>query len=190
MLAFAPCHAAGVDVLVTGSDGKPLAETVIFLESPEARAAARPMTGVEVAQSMRRFAPRVAVVTVNTAVQFPNMDSVAHNVYSYSPAKTFELKLYKGKPANPVLFDRPGVVVLGCNIHDQMIAWVLVVETPHFAMVDAQGRARFADVPAGTYKLRSWHAALPVGAAALEQSLTVNASGATVAIKMPLAAGS
>lgn len=188
--ALASCHAASLDVQVTGSDGKPLAETVVFLESPEARAATRPMSGVDVAQSMRRFTPRLTVVTVHTAVMFPNMDSVAHNVYSYSPAKTFELKLYKGKPANPVLFDRPGIVVLGCNIHDKMIAWVLVVDTPHFAIADANGQARFADVPAGNYRLRSWHTALPVGAAALEQSLTLGSGAATAAVKMPLTAGS
>jgi plastocyanin len=181
--------AAVVEVLAVGSDGKPLPETVVFLESREAKAAARPLTGMDIAQIDRRFVPRVTVVTAGTEVRFPNHDKVRHHVYSFSPTKTFELKLYNGTPANPVLFDRPGVAVLGCNIHDAMVAWVLVVETPHFGQTDAKGVLRLDNVAPGNYRLRSWHAALPPGAPAADEALVVPSAGVSATLKLPLAAG-
>ena len=85
------------------------------------------------AQQGKQFLPDVLVVPVGTSVHFPNRDSVRHHVYSFSPAKKFELKLYTGTPANPVVFDRAGVVTLGCNIHDRMVGWIVVVDTPYYA---------------------------------------------------------
>ena len=181
-------HAAVVEVAVSGSDGKPLPETVVFLESREARAAARPMDAVEIEQDKRRFTRRVTVVTTGSEITFPNRDTVRHHVYSFSPAKTFELKLYKGEDANPVLFDRSGIAVLGCNIHDNMIAWVVVVETPHYG-VSRAGKLRLGNVPPGSYRLRSWHPALPVGAPALDQALEVPAGGAAVTLQLAVAGG-
>ena len=128
--------------------------------------------------------PAVSVVPVGSAVDFPNRDTVRHHVYSFSPAKPFELKLYTGKPANPVVFDRAGIAVLGCNIHDHMAAWVVVVETPYFAQSSAAGRATLDDVPAGSYRLRVWHTNLPVGAPALDQPITVAATGATAQVRL------
>jgi plastocyanin len=180
--------AAVVEVQASGSDGKALPETVVFLESREAKAAARPLMGVEIEQNKRRFTRRVSVVTVGSEVAFPNRDTVRHHVYSFSPAKTFELKLYAGKPANPVVFDKAGIAVLGCNIHDNMVAWVVVVETPYHAVADAQGLLRLDNVPAGSYRLRSWHPGLPPGAPAADEPLVVTAAGANVRIQLPLAA--
>jgi plastocyanin len=182
-------HAAVVEVQTLGSDGKPLPEAVVFLESREAKAAVRPMGNVEIEQDKRRFTRRVSVVTVGTEVAFPNRDSVRHHVYSFSPAKTFELKLYAGKPANPVLFDKAGIAVLGCNIHDSMVAWVVVVETPHHGVADASGTLRLDNVPPGSYRLRSWHPGLPPGAPAADEALVVAASGTTARVRLPLAAG-
>lgn len=174
--------AATVQVEVMDAAGKPLADAVVFLESAEARRAAKPLAGAEMAQEKRQFVPGVLVVPVGTEVRFPNHDSVRHHVYSFSPAKKFELKLYTGTPANPVLFDRPGVAVLGCNIHDQMVGWVVVVETPYYARTpSASGRAQIDNVPPGTYTLRTWHTRLPVGAPAQEQVLAVPATGAALA---------
>jgi plastocyanin len=184
-----PARAAVVEVQALGSDGKALPETVVFLESSAAKAAAKPMTGVEIEQDKRRFTRRVSVVTLGSEVAFPNRDSVRHHVYSFSPAKTFELKLYAGKPANPVLFDKAGVAVLGCNIHDNMVAWVVVVETPHHGVADASGTLRIDNVPPGSYRLRSWHPGLPPGAPAADEALVVAASGASARVKLPLAAG-
>lgn len=165
-----------VDVLDTA--GKPVADAVVFLDSADARRQVRPQPGAEMAQEARQFAPRVLVIPVGTEVRFPNRDTVRHHVYSFSPAKKFELKLYTGTPANPVVFDRPGVVVLGCNIHDDMVGWILVVETPHFARSAAgTGKVQLDNVPPGNYTLRTWHARLPVGAPAMEQPLTVPPGG-------------
>jgi plastocyanin len=184
-----PAGAAVVEVQAQGSDGKPLPETVVFLESREAKAAARPLAGVEIEQDKRRFTRRVSVVTVGSEVTFPNRDSVRHHVYSFSPTKTFELKLYTGKPANPVLFDKAGIAVLGCNIHDNMVAWVVVVETPYHGVADASGALRLDNVPPGNYRLRTWHPGLPPGAPAADEALVVAASGAHARVKLPLAAG-
>ncbi len=188
MLCAAPVAAATVDVMAVGRDGKALSEAVVFLESREAKAAAKPLAGVEVAQIERRFVQRVTVVTAGTEVHFPNRDKVRHHVYSFSPIKPFELKLYIGTPANPVLFDKPGIAVLGCNIHDTMVGWVVVVETPHHGLTDARGAVRLENVPAGSYRLRTWHAGLPPGAAASDEPLVVPASGAQLTVKLPLAA--
>lgn len=179
-------QAALVQVEVLDAAGKPLADAVVFLDSAEASKQVKPLTGAEMAQEKRRFVPGVLVVPVGTEVRFPNHDSVRHHVYSFSPAKRFELKLYTGTPSNPVLFDRAGVVVLGCNIHDQMVGWVLVVDTPYYAQASAgAGRAQIDNVPPGTYTLRTWHTRLPVGAPAQEQTLTVPATGgATVSVRM------
>ncbi len=179
--------AATVEVAVTGAGGEPLADAVVFLEAREGRTPFKPLVGVEIAQAGRQFAPQVTVVTTGTEVAFPNRDKVRHHVYSFSPAKTFELKLYAGTPANPVRFDKPGIAVLGCNIHDAMVAWVVVVETPHFGRSDARGRVRLDDVPPGAWKLRAWHPALPPGAPALEQPLAVAAAGASATVRLAAA---
>jgi plastocyanin len=176
---------APVQVTVVDGSGKPLADAVVFLDSPEAKAAVRPLAGAEVEQVSKQFAPAVSVVPVGSLVAFPNRDAVRHHVYSFSPAKTFDLKLYTGTPANPVLFDKTGVVVLGCNIHDRMLAWILVVETPYFGKTGADGQMTLATAPPGNYRLRVWHAGLAVGAPAQEQpiSLTAAATSARVVLK-------
>jgi plastocyanin len=175
---------AHLQVQVQDSAGLPVPEAVVFLESPEARVLARPMRPVAIAQVDRQFSPRVTVVTLGTAVEFPNRDKVRHHVYSFSPTKTFELKLYTGSPANPVVFDRAGIAVLGCNIHDNMTAWVVVVDTPYHARSGASGRATLDALPEGAYRLRTWHADLPVGAPALDQPVRVSAGTQAVTVRL------
>ena len=177
-------RAATVEVQALGNDGKPLPETLVFLESREAKAATRPMTGIEVAQEQRRFVQKVSIVTVGSEVRFPNRDTVRHHVYSFSPAKSFELKLYNGTPSNPVLFDKPGIAVLGCNIHDNMAAWVVIVETPWYGQSAADGRVAWPQVPAGSYRLRSWHPSLAPGAPAADQALQVGPAAMQVAVRL------
>jgi plastocyanin len=174
-------HAATVSVQLQDMAGKPLPEGVVYLESREAKLLAKPIAGAEIAQVKKEFVPRVIVVPVGTAVSFPNRDTVRHHVYSFSPNKTFEIKLYAGTSASPVVFDKPGIAILGCNIHDNMTAWVVVVETPFFATSDAKGIATLRDVPAGNYRLRVWHPGLAVGAPPTEQALTVG----TADVSMP-----
>lgn len=179
-------QASSVQVEVLDTAGKPLADAIVFLESADARRLTKPLPGVEMAQEKRQFVPSVMVVPVGSEVLFPNRDTVRHHVYSFSPTKKFELKLYTGTPSKPVLFDQAGVVLLGCNIHDQMIGWILVVDTPYFAKSPSgTGKALLDNVAPGAYKLRTWHARLLVGAAALEQAITVPATGmATASVRM------
>lgn len=176
--------AATLDLQVLGADGRPIAEAVAWLESAATRSAVRPLPVQEIEQKDRQFTQRVTVVPVGTAIDFPNRDKVRHHVYSVSPAKTFDLKLYIGKPANPVVFDRAGVAVLGCNIHDEMLAWVVAVPTPWFGLSAANGHIRLADVPAGSYELVVWHPDLPTGARA--QAQTVRLGNADLALKTQL----
>lgn len=107
-------------------------------------------------QKNRMFVPHVLPVQTGTAVEFPNSDDVRHQVYSFSEAKKFQLPLYTGTPANPIVFDRPGVVSLGCNIHDRMSAYIVVVDTPHFAATGREGRATLSLSP-GRYAVHVWH---------------------------------
>jgi plastocyanin len=171
-------------VQVQDSAGKPLPNAVVFVESPDAKAAVKPTIGVEIEQVARQFQPAVSVVATGSSVTFPNHDTVRHHVYSFSPIKTFEVKLYSGVPANPVVFGRSGVAVLGCNIHDNMVAWVLVVDTPYFGKTDVDGVLTLNNVPNGNYKLRTWHNSLAVGAAAAEQATSVGNSGPVVTVKL------
>ncbi len=184
LVACACASAARVDIQVQDAAGKPLQGAVAYLESPAARAATRPMTGTEIEQADRRFTQAVTVVTAGSQIHFPNRDKVRHHVFSFSKAKAFEIKLYTGTPANPVLFDQPGLVVLGCNIHDTMLAWVLVVETPWHGQTNALGQLRLPDVPPGAYRLRVWHADLPTGTMPVDQPLTVGATESAAAVRL------
>jgi len=187
MLVVAPlwCGAAGLQVIVQSASGQPQADAVLLLEPLGAKPAVKPATGVEVGQEGKQFVPLVTVVTVGTRVSFPNRDTVRHHVFSFSEAKKFEIKLYVGKPENPVLFDRAGVVVLGCNIHDSMIGWIIVSDTPWYAKTGANGRAQFDEVPPGAYRLRTWHPGLPVGSTGLEQAVNIAATNAELAVRLP-----
>jgi plastocyanin len=105
----------------------------------------------------KEFIPHVMPVYVNSLVSFPNNDNIRHHVYSFSPAKKFELPLYSGTSAPPVLFDRPGIVILGCNIHDWMLGYIYVSETPYFVRSGRDGMGIIRDLPEGEYVVRVWH---------------------------------
>jgi hypothetical protein len=130
------------------------------------------------AQKNVQFDPFVLIVPVGASVSFPNLDSVRHHVYSFSPAKTFELKLYGKDETRVVEFDKPGIVQLGCNIHDSMIAFVVVVDTPYAAKTDAQGVATVHDAPAGTQEVTIWRPYLHAPGNALRETVQVPRQGA------------
>jgi plastocyanin len=176
--------AGSLRVQVLDSAGKPLEGAVVSLVSDAARRAVRPLPEQEIAQENKQFVPAVRVVTVGTLVRFPNRDSVRHHVYSFSPAKKFEIKLYAGTPAAPVRFDQPGVAVLGCNIHDQMVGWVVVLDTPYFAQTDAQGQALLEGMPAGAHQLRAWHARLPVDVTPPQQAIALTEGDSTATVRL------
>lgn len=156
VLAATPGQAASVEVTVRDARGAAVEDAVAWAMPKGAGAAGGKRTAA-VQQIDKTFVPYVTVIQAGTPVSFPNRDEIRHHVYSFSPAKIFEIKLYAGTPAAPVLFDKPGEVVLGCNIHDHMVGYIYVVDTPHFAKSGKDGRARIDDVPAGDYDLLAWH---------------------------------
>lgn len=180
-------HASGLTVTVQDGDGKPLAEAVVFVEFDGAANAAKNPKPAEIEQRGLKFVPLVSVIQTGAKIAFPNYDKVRHHIYSFSPAKKFDQKLYSGVAAAPQVFDKPGTVVLGCNIHDRMIAYVKVVDTPYFAKTDAAGVARI-ELPANAkVSLKAWHFNM-VGAAPAEQSMAVKPGEAatTASFKLPL----
>ncbi len=147
--------AATIEVTVTDARGAPVEDAVVWAV-PKGPAPVRKRDAA-VEQRDKAFIPFVSVVQTGTPVSFPNRDPIRHHVYSFSPAKTFEIKLYAGTPVAPIVFDKPGEVVLGCNIHDHMLAYVIVVDTPWFAKTGKDGIARIEAVAAGDYDLNFWH---------------------------------
>ena len=150
--------AGDLHVRVTDQDGKPLSDAVAVarpLTGASAGAAAKPAEEL-VEQIDKEFVPRVKPVLVGSRVRFPNRDSVRHQVYSFSAAKKFELPLYSGTTAPTVVFDTPGVVVLGCNIHDWMVGYIYVADTPYFAKTSKDGSAVIKELPPGEYNVRVW----------------------------------
>lgn len=152
-----PAIAGEFTVTARQRDSRPLAGAVITLESQAANAAPAAPVAALMDQVDLAFVPDLLVIPVHSTVQFPNSDAVSHQVYSFSGAKSFQLPLYRGKPYPPVVFDQAGVVTLGCNIHDNMVAYILVTRAAHFGRTDAQGRWTAKDLPAGRYLLRVWH---------------------------------
>ena len=157
-LAGAPALAAEVSVTVTDARGAPVADAVVALYP--AGGGARPRSygqPLQISQHDLAFHPFVLLAPVGAEVEFPNEDKVLHQVYSFSPAKRFELKLYGREAARTVRFDKAGVVALGCNIHDSMVAFVKVVDAPLAAKTDRSGRAVLRGAPGGSAELRVWH---------------------------------
>ncbi len=186
-----PAVAGDLAVTVRDSMGMPVEDAVVTV---------RPAAGVHgpirfdwpyrVSQQDIQFHPFVLIVPVGTSVEFPNMDKVRHHVYSFSPAKPFQLKLYGREEKRTVQFDKAGVVALGCNIHDRMIGFIDVVDTPYAAKTIDTGRAEIPDIPAGTAVVTVWH---PFGKApgnAVSRQVTIQARGAELeSITLDLRAG-
>ncbi|MEH6565536.1 MAG: methylamine utilization protein [Halopseudomonas sp.] len=143
----------GAEVILTDAAGAPLANAVLLVDAVPAA----PQQMYVMDQVERQFLPQVLTVPVGALVDFPNSDDVRHHVYSFSDAKPFELRLFKGSEAPPVTFDRAGAVVLGCNIHDAMVGYILVTESPQFAVSDASGRVSLPDLPDGNWPVSWWH---------------------------------
>jgi plastocyanin len=191
-LALAPAVAraqasSAIRVTVVDAQSNPVADAVVVAVStdPSVAASARPRAE-SLDQIDKEFVPKVKAVLVGSTVAFPNRDNVRHHVYSFSPTKRFELPLYAGMPAQPVLFDKPGVVVLGCNIHDWMIGYIYVSESPFFAKTDAHGGATIADLPARTFVVRVWHPQMKGSEADTRREVTL-APGRNVELQVTLA---
>jgi plastocyanin len=152
---------------VVDSKGVPVADAVVTLQpvksaQSSANTAVRPRLQVPanpvvIAQVGREFVPRVTVLPVGSRVSFPNNDVVPHSVYSFSPTKQFEFEAYVGASPQVLALDKVGLITLGCNIHDWMAAYIVVVDTAHALATDARGVALLPAVADGDYELRVWH---------------------------------
>ena len=189
LLALAPAAhsaAATLEIAVVDEQGRPIDDVAVYVTPADGVAgAAAHAAGEQKAimdQHDMQFVPHLLIVQTGTEITFPNGDNVSHHVYSFSEAKRFELKLYKGDVYPPVTFDRPGVVVLGCNIHDGMLGYVVVVDTPHFAKTDEQGVARIDGVPSGDYVVAAWTPRARPAALPPTQQITVGEGTAAVEI--------
>lgn len=149
-------HAADVQVRVSDLRGDPVPDVVVTLEGAESTATSPGRWETVMDQVRKNFEPRILIVRAGSAVEFPNSDSTAHQVYSFSPTKRFELPLYRGSTPSPVIFDKPGIVVLGCNIHDNMIGYIYVTGAPYFGKTDTAGHLQLHKVREARYRLSAW----------------------------------
>jgi plastocyanin len=186
MATGARAQTAEIAAKVTDDQERPVADAVVIAVPTEGgiRTPARSREGV-IDQVNQEFTPKVTAIVVGTAVRFPNHDNIRHQVYSFSPAKRFELPLYAGVPAEAVVFDKPGVVVLGCNIHDWMIGYVYVSESPYFAKTRADGTALIADLPLHAYAVRVWHPQLDASEESTRKTVDATRAG-SVAVSWAL----
>ena len=181
LAAIAACGApwalaAELSIRVVANDGLPMAGAVVEIRNLTGQL--RPVAPLDTRMDQvdLAFAPAVLVVPVGSHIAFPNSDVVSHQVYSFSPAKRFQLPLYRGKPYPPVTFDLPGVVTLGCNIHDNMLGYVLVTDAPYYGQTTAAGTWSSAALPPGHYAVSIWHPRLRNLAKPMVQNVSVAAT--------------
>jgi plastocyanin len=167
----APAMAGTISVAASLADREPFAGAVITVRG-EASHPSAPISAI-LDQINLAFVPDIVVVPVGSTVEFPNTDSVSHQIYSFSPTKRFQLPLYRGKPYPPVHFDQAGVVTLGCNIHDKMVGYIYVTDAAYFGRTDPRGTWSVSNVPRGTYHVSLWHPLLRESVASLEREVSV-----------------
>lgn len=188
LLAWSSAQAAVFHGAVTDREGAPVVDTVVVLvpanasNTPATLPQATPRVMDQVGQ---QFDPYVLVIGKGDQVAFPNSDTVAHQVYSFSPAKRFSLGLYRGLPYAPVVFDEPGLVVVGCNIHDSMLAYIYVAESPYFGKSNERGEIQVSSIPAGTYTIKAWSPRFKEREPLMLQQVTLNSEETVeVAVKL------
>jgi plastocyanin len=153
-------------------DGRPLPGAVVLLHGPAGSKAAAPSTFI-VDQVKQTFTPDLTVMPLGSSVKFPNSDAVSHQVYSFSPAKRFQLPLYRGTPYAPVRFDKAGIVTLGCNIHDDMIAYLVVTDAQWSGRTEPDGSWSASNLPVGEFRVEVWHPRMREGSMLVEKHLAV-----------------
>jgi len=187
LLFLHDASASGIAVQVQDAGGKALADVVVYAEPEPGQPVPKPLRPGVIEQRGLQFSPLVTVVQTGSLISFPNNDKVRHHIYSFSTPHKFDQKLYSGTTAAPQLFDKSGTVVLGCNIHDKMLAYVRIVDTPYYAKTDSSGIAKI-ELPGGVkYVLKAWHYQA-VGGKAVEQDISVKAGEAltTLTVKVAL----
>ena len=166
---------ASLTVKVTRPDGKPVSGAVVMLHGPPGSPTPLPAAFI-VDQVNQTFTPDLTVMPVGSTVTFPNSDRVSHQVYSFSPAKRFQLPLYRGTPYAPITFSNPGVVTLGCNIHDDMIAYLIVTDAGWSGRTAPDGSWTVSNLPAGEYRVGVWHPRMREATTTIERPLKLEAA--------------
>jgi plastocyanin len=170
--------AANADVTGQVALGKAWARDAVV--SIEGDKTATPLGKVVVDQRNKAFSPHVSVVTVGTTIEFPNNDTVFHNVFAYFDARKFDLGMYPQGAKKSVTFPKTGFVSLQCNVHSEMSAYIVVVDTPYYAKTDGQGHFTVKNVPDGQYTVKVWHES----GAYLSQPLTVKGNDAPLKLEI------
>ena len=183
--AATTANAATLTVAVTDRAGKPVGDAAIYaVPAHRARSDAAAAPTAVMDQREQTFSPHVLVVEAGSAVEFPNHDTVGHHVYSFSDAKSFELPLYSGRAHAPIVFDTPGVVDIGCNIHDHMEAHIVIVDTPYFGVTSGSDSAEIVDVPPGQYTVHVYTPRLPPRSQPAPHSIVISNSAAHIDISI------
>src|SRR5215213_11550515 len=180
----APLGAAPLSVRVVDSSGRPVRDAVVTLHPSSGARAPRPGGHYVVSQKNIQFHPFLTIIPVGADVSFPNFDSTKHHVYSFSAAKKFELKLFARDQSRTIRFDKPGVVALGCNIHDAMSAFIFVTNSAWTARTNAQGVAVFADAPSAPGRLVVWHPYLRSPGGTMQQGLAAGQRNPSFSIRL------
>ena len=182
--AATPLAAASVSVRVLDASGRPVRDAVVTLYPSTGARVPRAGGRYVVSQQHLQFHPFLTIVPVGADVSFPNLDPTKHHVYSFSPAKRFELKLFARDQSRDVHFDKAGVVALGCNIHDAMSAFIVVTDSAWTARTNAQGMAVFADAPNVPARVTVWHPYLRAPGGFLQQSLGSGQRSASFSVRL------
>ncbi|KKO44908.1 hypothetical protein WG68_13875 [Arsukibacterium ikkense] len=148
-------NAGSLTISIVNQQQQPLADAVVELRAV-GQQVVTPQR-IRVAQQQLTFIPFVSAIPVGSEVEFPNLDKTRHHVYSFSPARQFEIQLYADKPEAPIRFDTVGIVALGCNIHDYMQAYIYVGESDLVAVSDTDGQLHWSGLAPGQYQLYLWH---------------------------------
>src|SRR5689334_5286419 len=179
----APVSAAPLTVRVVDASGKPVRDAVVSLYPASGARAPRGGGHYVVSQQNIQFHPFLSIVPVGADVSFPNLDNTKHHVYSFSAAKRFELKLFAKDQSRTVHFDKPGVVALGCNIHDQMSAFIFVTDSAWTARTNGQGVVTFSDAPSAPARVAVWHPYLRAPGA-VEQRIAPGQRAANFSVRL------
>lgn len=170
--------AATVTIAATDKSGAAMSDVVVYATQVGAPAdTPGAAEAVTIAQDHLQFSPYVTPIRVGTPIRFPNYDKLEHHVKSFSPAKEFEIKVYESGTPPPVTFDKPGVVVIYCLLHEWMRAYVLVLETAHFSKTDGSGSASLGGLKEGTWEIKAWHPDMGTIKPALLQIVKVTDKG-------------
>ncbi|MES2038503.1 MAG: methylamine utilization protein [Pseudomonadota bacterium] len=174
-------HAARLNFQAVDKNGSPMSDVVVYATPVGIPLPASEKTEATISQNDMQFSPYVTAIRTGSQVKFPNYDKMEHHVKSFSAVKEFEIKTYeRGVVPPPVIFDKPGIVIVYCLLHNWMRAYVLVLDTPYFVKTDQSGNATLDKLPDGNYEIKAWHPNMGSIKPALSQTIKVNDQSAPI----------